>query len=519
MPMWKWVERLLYGGSTQLIAVPPTEAIAEQRAIEEARDRTSLIFDSHIMTEAAASSKNPQAVSLAWDEGRAYGFNVAPQNWLGMTPRERKETLLSIFIANPWASNCIDSIALYITSGGYTIEPRVGVENPDEKQRDEIDAFLQRINEDWDFDQYVYDQISDRDIFGEAFTEVLMKDGKPYQLFPIDCLTMDTEHDKYGRAIRYKQQLTSTSQVNYLDPRKIIRWWNPHKRAKVDPFSPLEGIQDAILLDKKMTNWTTTFFQKGAKFPYSIEGIADQDEADRFLTWWRANFTGEKNAQTPVVTWGTAKIVPSGRGSIDVDFDKGLDRMQSIVLANFHVPPAIACISETGNRLTDMSDSQRKILQYIACDPRRRTFFEKFNYRLIAPYWSDWRVSSRYADLRSEEDLAKMHDIRIRNGSQTVNEVRQEMGQGPYKTSGDTPVIVVSREVVPLDRLDELSREQASAAQQAADAGELNNQLLKVKVDQAETPDTAQGVQKQDVPGKQTREHLEPLDEYKGVVL
>jgi len=501
MAMWKWVERLLYGGSTQLIAVPPTEAIAEQQALAEARGRTSLIFDSHIMTEAAASSKNPQAVSLAWDEGRAYGFNVAPQNWLGMTPRERKETLLSIFIANPWASNCIDSIALYITSGGYTIEPRVGVENPDEKQRDEIDAFLRQINEEWDFDQLVYDQISDQDIFGEAFTEFTMKDGKPYQLFPIDCLTMDTEHDKYGRVLRYKQQLTSTSQVNYLDPKTIIRWWNPHKRAKVDPFSPLEGIQDAILLDKKMTNWSTTFFQKGAKFPYSIEGIADQDEADRFLTWWRANFTGEKNAQTPVVTWGNAKIVPAGKGSIDIDFDRGLDRMQAIVLANFHVPPAIACISETGNRLTDMSDSQRKILQYIACDPRRRRFFEKFNYRLIAPHWSDWYVSSRYADFRDDESLAKVADMRVRNGTRLIDEVRAEEGRDAYPDgAGQVPVIVVSRDVVPVPRLKDLEEEQRQAAQIAERQATAAADLAEIKAKQAkEQPDRGNNG---DVPGE-----------------
>jgi 2'-5' RNA ligase/transposase-like protein len=506
MRMPRWLHSFLYGSPTALVAVPPTQEIAASKALAEAQGRTSLIFDSHIMTE-AASSKNPQAVSLAWDEGRAFGYNVAPQSsWMGMTPRERKETLLSIFLANPWASNCIDTIALYITSGGYTIEPRV--DKPDERQRDDIEAFLQRINEDWDFDQYVYDQLTDEDIFGECFTEFTMKGGKPYQLFPIDNLTMDTEHDKYGRVTRYKQQLTSTSKINYLNPKTIIRWWNPHKRAKVDPFSPLEGVQDAILLDKKMTNWSTTFFQKGAKFPFSVEGISDQDEADRFLTWFKANYTGEKNAQTPFVAWGGATLKPMGKGSIDIDFDKGLDRQQAIVLANFHVPPSIACISETGNRLTDMSDSQRKILQYIACDPRRRRFFEKFNYRLIHPFFgTDYYVSSRYADFRDDESLAKVADTRIRNGSMLIDEVRQEMGKDAYPDGvGQVPVIVVTRDVVPIERLAQMSDEQARTVQQAADAADLNNQLLKEKVDQAKNPPESAPLQKgqQGVPSNAT---------------
>lgn len=453
--------------------------------------RTSWVFDSHVMTEAAgarSSSKNPQAVSLAWDEDRWNIDSSAKNSWTGLTHRERKETLLSIFLANPWASNCIDTIALYIISGGLTIEPRVP--NPDKSQRTKIEQLLLRINDDWDFNQYVYDQITDEMIFGETFTEYTMAGGMPYQLFAIDCLTMDTEHDRYGRALRYKQQLTSTSEVNYLKTDNIIRWWNPHKRAKVDPFSPLERVQDAILLDKKMVNWQTTFFQKGAKFPYSIEFQGDRDEADRFLTWFKQNFTGEKNAHLPPVTYNGAKLNPTGKGSIDIDFDRGLDRNQTIILSAFHVPPSIACIAESGNRLTDMSDGQRKILQYIACDPRRHQFFEKFNFRLIRPYFGeDYYVSTRYADFRSDEDLAKVADMRIRNGSALIDEIRQEMGKEAYPDgTGNVAVIVTAKEITPVPRLKDLEDEQRQTAKQSLDAGDLNNQMLATKVEQAKNP-------------------------------
>ncbi len=491
--MWTWLERLLYG------PVAPMRGSALPAIISEAPTnvaspsmRSSMVFDSHVMPlEEAASGKNPQAISLAWDEGRAWGISLAPQSWLGMTPRERKETLLSIFIANPWASNCIDTIALYITSGGYTIEPRV--ENPDEKQHDEIEAFLRRINEDWDFNQFVYDQLTDEMIFGESFCEFTMKEAKPYQLFSIDCLTMDTEHDRYGRVVKYMQQLTSTMAAQDLDPKTIIRWWNPHKRAKVDPFSPLERIQDAILLDKKMINWMTTFFQKGAKHSYYFEGLGDQDEADRFLTYWRANYTGEKNAQTPPVLWGNAKIVPLGNaGPMDMDFDKGLDRMLTIVLSAFHVPPSIACIAESGNRLTDMSDGQRKILQYIACDPRRHRFFEKFNYRLIFPYFgNDYYVSTRYADFRDDKALAEVADIRVKNGTLTQNEVRQEMGKEAYKKGGDIPAIVTNKEVTPIERLDDLALEQRQTTQATLDKAQADADLAKTKAQQAKEPPPA----------------------------
>jgi hypothetical protein len=483
--MWQWLEYLLYGTTTAVRVPPP---VLEARVHAPASRRSSQIFDTHIGPLEESSSKHPQAQSLGWQEKQLFG-NAAPQNWLGMTPRERKETLLSIFLANPWASNCIDTIGLYITSGGYTIEPRV--DNPDESQREKIEQFLLRINDDWDFNQYVYDQLTDLLIFGECFTEFTMKGGMPYQLFSIDCLTMDTEYDQYGRVVKYKQQLDLTSHTQELDPKTIIRWWTPHKRAKVDPYSALEGIQDAILNDKKMVNWLTTFFQKGAKYSYCFKGLSDQDEADRFLTWFTANYTGEKNAQRPLVLWGNAEPTPLGNaGPLDMDYAKGLEYMRTVVLSNFHVPPSIACIAESGNRLTDMSDGQRKILQYIACDPIKNRFFEKFNWRIIQPFFGmDYYISSRYADFRDDKSLAEVADIRLRNGSLLIDEVRQEMGKEAYPDkSGEVAVIITSKEVVPVARLKELADEQRQTVQMTLDAAKANADLAATKAKQAKEP-------------------------------
>src|SRR5581483_6727235 len=48
-----------------------------------------------------------------------------------------------------------------------------------------------------------------------------------------------------------------------------------------------EKVSDAVVIDKKMMTWMTSFFQKGAKFSYYFKGVADRDEADRFLVWCR----------------------------------------------------------------------------------------------------------------------------------------------------------------------------------------------------------------------------------------
>lgn len=485
----KATNRLLYGN------VPPYRGPRLSVVKQPEPVRASWVFDSHRTTmseSAAGNNKGPQSVSLAWDENAAWGSDDYNRTWEGLDTRQQKEIYLSMYLANPWASACVDVTAKRITSGGYVIEPTV--EKPDERHYDQLNAFLLRVNPDWDFLQYTRASIIDKLIYGETYTEVLEKDGLPWQLYKIDCLTMSYKPDRSGHIVKYMQQLQSDSEINYLDPETIIRWWFPHPRAALDAFPPLDRVRDAWMLDKKMVNWMTTFFAKGAKFPYTIEFPGDQDEADRFLTWFRANYTGEKNAHLPPTTWGGAKITVTGKGAIDIDFPHGRDRNRSEILSAFHVPPAAVGIIESGNIGGGTGEDQDKSLQYNACDPIKHAFLEKFNYRIVQQGFgiTDYKVGLRYADYRNDESLAKVQDMRIRNGSILIDESRQEMGKPPYADgSGAIPVIITTKEVTPVPRLKDLEDEQRETAQATLITAQANADLAKTKAAQAKEPPPA----------------------------
>lgn len=455
--------------------------------------RTSYVFDSHIQEASALNRgyKNlvPQSQSMAWDENTSHGIGDSARNWQGLTTRNRKEILLAMYIANPWVSICADVIAKRITSGGISFEPLV--DNPDKSQLKTLEDLLLRVNDEWDFLQYVRASIIDECIFGETYTEIVWQAKTPYMLYKVDCITMGYELDRWGRVQRYYQQMDLSSKCEYLDPQNIIRWWFPHPRAAMDPLSPMELVTDAINLDKKMVNWVTTFFQKGAKFPYTIEFPGDEAEAERFIVWFDNNVTGEKNAHRPLTTWGGAKVTPVGKGSMDIDFPGGRDRNRTEVLGVYHVPPAVAGIIESGNIGGGTGEDQEKSFQYNTCDPIRHTFFEKFNDRIVKKGLgiTDWRVSTRYADYRNDENVAKVQDMHVRNGTLLIDEARQENGKKPYPNgAGAVPVIITTKEIVPVPRLKDLEEEARTTAQQAMDAADLNNELLKTKVEQAKNP-------------------------------
>lgn len=490
---WNWARDrasyLLYGPGGYTSSKRNTGPLTTPPALQPSR--SSLVFDSHVVQEAASGkSKTPQTVSLAWDERGRYGLEDQRSSWTGMTSLERKQTLLNIYLANPWVSACVDVIAARICSGGFTVEKIDEGAEDNNDHHDQLMEFCLRVNDDWDLLQFARASITDFLIFGETYSEILWSKGLPYQLFSIDCLTMDYKIDQYGRVERFKQQLQSNARANWLDPANIIRWWRPHPRAKIDPFSPIEKAQDAIFLDKQMVNWQEKFFKKGARFPYYVKGIASADEAQRFQTYFEENVTGSKNAHKIPVLYGGAEFDSLGNtGAIQLDFDKGLDRMRTIIFASYQVPPAAVSIIESGNIGGGSGEDQDKSLQNNACDPVKGVFLEKLNDRIVKRGFgiTDYRIGLRYAEYRSDKDIATVQELRLQRGLRTPNEIRQEDGKRPYEGYGDVPIIV-TKDITPLPRIEAMQEEQAQSAGAALELAQANAEMAKVQVEKAKEP-------------------------------
>jgi 2'-5' RNA ligase len=465
--------------------------------------RSSYAFEAHVQEAGRASASHPQAISLAWDEREQFGDQQP--GWQGLSQHDRKSILLDLYLQIAACSSAVDAIARRIFSGGFVVE-KVDQDGPDNREHfDLLNEFLLRINPDWDFNQLGRSLIQDYLIYGECYGEMTWKNGQPWQLYKADCIPMGFYANKYGQIEQFYQEMPSSRKRNLLDPRTIIRWWSPHPRTSVDPFAPIEKVSDASLIDKKMMLWMISFFQKGAKFNYYFKGVADRDEADRFLTFFKQNFMGEKNAHIPPITWGNAEIAPLGnQGPLQMDFDKGMDKMEVTIYGAYGVPPASVSIIQTGAMGGHSEQEQDKMFVFNACDPAKQAFFEKINDRVTKRGFgiTDYRISAKYADYRSDKDMATTEDIRIKNGSRTVDEIRMESGKKPYAQGGSVPFIWSTKEVVPLARLEDLEDEQRENAQVALQTAQANADLAATKAKQAKEP-----AQQAPVPGNnQTRD-------------
>lgn len=431
-----------------------------------------------------------RAFSLAWDQNEALGIGPdMRRSGPGMlSDQERKEVLYKAYVNNVWISSCVDVIAKRITSGGFVIEEKEqgkGIE----ANRTLLQQLLGFVNEDDEFLELVQAIITDMLIYGEAYMEIVYKAGKPFSLHKIDCITMNYKLDQHGHVIQYIQNMTHSTDTITFQPEEVIRWWLPDPHAHQKALSPIERILGPVDADSRMADWVRQFFRKGAKPSFWIDFPGPRAEAERFIAYFRENYTGQANAHVPPVMYSGAQIKPFGQANVDADFIKGREQQKQEILAGYQVPPAIVSQIESGNIGGGTGESQDKSFQYNACDPIKRRFFEKFNYRILQKGFgiTDWKVNSRYADYRAEESIANVNDKRIRNGSATINEVRQEQGKQDLP-GGDTAVLVANKDILPIERLAEMADEQAQTAQADIDTKTAAADLAKVKADQAKNP-------------------------------
>lgn len=431
-----------------------------------------------------------RSFSLAWDETEAMGITAdMRRSGPGMlSDQDRKETLYQAYLNSVWISACVDVIAKRITSGGMVIElTEKGVEN--QAEYDQLHELLHYINEDEDFLQFIRSIATDILIYGEAYMEIVRKNGVPYSLHKIDCSTMNYKLDRHGNVTQYIQNMTHSTETVTFEPDDVIRWWLPDPKAGKKALSPIERILGSIDADAHMADWVRAFFRKGARPPFWIKFPGSKEEASRFVTWLRENYTGQANAHIPMVLYDDAELHEIGKGAVDMDFAKGRGMMRQEILAGYQVPPAIVSQIESGNIGGGTGESQDKSFQFNACDPIRSLIFEKFNYRIINKGFGikNWQVTTRYADFRSDDSVSTIQDRCIRNGSVTINEVRAETGKHPLD-GGDEAVIVTTKEIQPISRLVELADEQRQQTQAAIQQAQAQVEMTKVQVDKAKNP-------------------------------
>lgn len=423
------------------------------------------------VTEAAAAPSPPASMPTAAQVRRAgyeYGIslyasgNASSQVAAGQERQQVLNQLHQLYMTCNWVSAPIDVIARTVTAGGLqlvsTQDTQGGDTAPDPPPVARLKRLMRFCNPREDMVQLLRNAVTDLQLFGDAYLEVVTLLGEPVALYGLDATTMTVLSDLHGEVTGYVQNVDGVRQAKF-DPDQVIH-------ISLDaPRGGLYGVGPAQKMLLPATAWLFVMatlkecFRRGDPPRLHVDLAHFQDtEVQRWREQYIVNNLGPRNVGTPVITTGGGQV-----GVLDprkvTDYLDTARQLRDEIISGFGTPPAKLGIIETGNLGGGTGEAQDKTFRVNTIIPIAALILEKLNYHLVQYGFdlSDWQLQFAEIDMRDSKVVEEIRDIRLRNGSYTLNRYRDEIGE-PAVDGGDLPILVEHQGVVAWDDMEDMSR-------------------------------------------------------------
>lgn len=373
------------------------------------------------------------------------------------------QQLLQAYLACPWSSASIDTIARTATAGGLEVSYAnnaygnvVVPEAPEDVKK--VQELLKYVNPKDDIRQLMRAIITDLLIFGDSFTEVVWVMGEPVALYPLDPTTMTVISDEHGVIKGYFQK-TATNRESRFKPNEVIH-------VKFDsPGDTLYGVSPTQKNILPITSWlfTAALIKETMKRGDPLRAHVDwplalpETEMKRLQQQYSTRNLGARNIGNLFETKGGAIVNEMGTNQIN-NWLNTLQQRRDEILSGYGVPPSKVGVIEAGNLGGGTGTQQDKTFRVNTVGPIQELVLEKFSFALMYQAYgvTDWILKFGVVDWRDDEVIESIRDMRVRNGSWTINRARSDIGEPPID-GGDDPILVDRQNMVLWSDLKDLS--------------------------------------------------------------
>ena len=387
----------------------------------------------------------------------------------------RMDQLLGLYVNCYPVSVAIDVIAKTATAGGLTPRPIRDMNSPINIRQTPppgvvaVTKLLRYVNPSMDSRQLMRGVLTDMYIYGDAFTEVVYLKGAPLALYPLDPATVTVLTDDHGDPTGYYQKTKRNKTANFSLSQVIhVRFDSPGNT--VYGLSPIEKL---IL---PVTTWIfgasllRMTFMKGDPLKAHVDWpIALPDvERQRFQDQYRTKNLGLANIGALLETKGGATVQELGTNNIAVWRSNQAD-VRDEILSGLGVPRSKAGVSQQGGLGGGLGVSEDRNFRINTIGPAQELVLEKFSFKLLYQAYGvqDWALYFGTVDWRDDYTLEQIRDMRIRNGTWSVNRARADIGEPPVP-GGDVAVLVDRQNMVVIRDLDALSKANLAVVQMAS---------------------------------------------------
>lgn len=363
--------------------------------------------------------------------------------------RQSMEDLADVYETCIWVSAAVDAEARAVVSGGPELVPDDDLPDADTPtvppgpvQR--CMTLFRYTNARENITQLLRSAVTDLLVFGDAYIEIVSLGLEPVRLWTLDAATMTVEADEHGNVLGYTQVVDSRRSVSFK-PEQVIHISLDGPRGGLYGISPTRKVMTAV----RTWLWTSATLNEQMKqgnpprlhidLPEEVQGPA----LKRFFNGFMMRNRGVKNIGTPLLTRGGGQVRELSNNQIEWLL-RTLDKCRDEILSGFGCPPNKAQVIESGNLGGGTGESQDKTWRIDLVMPLQSLIIEALQFRIVQQGFQirGWHLRIPEIDMRDSEVVEKIRDMRIKNGSMSLNEYLGELGQPGIGGAGDQRVII-----------------------------------------------------------------------------
>lgn len=425
-------------------------------------------FRAPIAEATPAAADGPARGTEVQRLGYEYGAgNVSSARTAAAYSQERLQILNQLhqaYLTCPWVAAPIDLIARTVTAGGLQVVADTtddGDVPPDSPEVARLKRLLKWTNPREDMVQLLRSAVIDLNLFGDAYIEVVTLLGEPVALYTLDATTMTVVADDHGEVTGYIQQVDGTGGTRTAEftPEQVIHISLDAPRGGVYGVSPA---QKSLL---PVTAWLFAeatikeCFRRGDPPRLHVDLNHTQDtEVQRWREQYMVFNLGPKAVGTPVITTNGGLVNVLDPRKV-IDYLATTRQLRDEIIACFGTPPGKLGIIEAGNLGGGTGESQDKTFRVNTVIPIANLLLEKINFHLLQMGFgiTGWHLEFGEIDYRDSKTVEDIRDMRLRNGTYTLNRVRDEVGE-PAVEGGDDPILVDRQGVIKWADMDAASK-------------------------------------------------------------
>lgn len=426
---------------------------------------------------AAVAVLEPPTAKQARRAGFEYGIPLGAQSGPSDTSRqvsasqERQQTLAQLhqlYMTCDWVSSSVDVVARTVTAGGLHVVSESDVpegEQPaDPPEILRLKRLMKFCNPREDMVQLLRNVVTDLELFGDAYLEIVVLLGEPIALYTLDATTMTVLSDEHGEVTGYHQDVDGVRTATF-GPDEVIHF------SLDAPRGGLYGVGPAQKVLFPATAWLFAMatlkecFRRGDPPRIHVDlGHFQDTDVQRWREQYMVNNLGPKAVGTPILTTGGGGVQVLDPHKVG-DYLEACRSLRDEIVSAFGVPPSKVGIIETGNLGGGTGEAQDKTFRINTIIPISAIVLEKLNYHLLQVGFkiTNYVLEFKEIDYRDSEVVEKIRDMRLRNGSYTLNRYRDEIGEPPVD-GGDDAVLVDRTHIVAWADMEAMSKATIAAA-------------------------------------------------------